>query len=174
MNGTGKGGAATDGPPQERGAVEGAETIAVAGGLERPGVRSAPLGEVLERPAEGRVEALELGLVEAAGRSHRVEAGLEQRLIDQEVAEAGNLRLVHEPSLEGDAAGAEHGAEAAQGKADGVGAEAGLLGVEVGAAEAARVPHPDVAAVGGTGDEAGPPPQPPPCWRRQPPGVPYA
>src|SRR3954463_2468855 len=111
MNGTGIGGSSADGPPEERCTVEGADAVAVAGGLQDAGVGAAPSGEVRQRFPDGLVEALQLGVVKAPGGTGGVEAGLEQRLVDEEVAEAGDLRLVHEPGLEGDAALAQHAAQ---------------------------------------------------------------
>src|SRR5213082_358183 len=96
VNGAGVSGSAADGTAQQRGAVEGAEALAVAGGLEGSGVGAAPLREVGQRLADGPMEALQLGVVEV---------------------------------------------------------EAALLRVELGAAEAAGVPDPEVAAVGEADDE---------------------
>src|SRR5581483_9101419 len=104
VNGAGIRRAPADRPAQERGAVERADAVPVPGRLEGAGVGTAALREVGQRRADRPVEPLQLGVVEAAGGPGGVEAGLEQRLVDEEVAEAGDLRLVHEPGLEGDAA----------------------------------------------------------------------
>src|SRR5437870_11774607 len=153
VNRTGVGGAAADRAAQQRGAVEGADTVAVAGGLEGAGVGAAPLREVGERLADRLVEPLERGVVEAAGRAGRVEAGLEEGLVDDQIPEPGDLRLVLRPGLEGDAALPQHLPQPGQAEADGVGPELVGLGVELGAAEAAGVADPEVAAVGEADDE---------------------
>ena len=99
------------------------------------------------------MEPLERGVVEAAGRAGRVEARLEEGLVDDQIPEPGDLRLVHEPGLQGHTALAEDLPEAGQREADGVGAEPVRRGVEFGAAEAAGVAHPQVSAVGEADDE---------------------
>src|SRR5207248_1742775 len=124
-----------------------------AGGLQGPSVGTAPSGEGPQRGADGVVEALQLGVVEAAGRPGGVEARLEEGFVDDQVSEPGDLRLVHEPGLEGDAALAEHLPQTGRREPDGVGPELVRLGVELGTAEAAGIAQPQVAAVGEADDE---------------------
>src|SRR5687768_18227570 len=77
VNGTGVSRAAADRAAQQGGTVEWADPVPVAGGLQGAGVRAAPLREVPQGRPDRFVEALQLLVVETAGRSCRVETGLE-------------------------------------------------------------------------------------------------
>ena len=111
---------------------------------------------------QGVVEALQLGVVQAAGRAGGVETRLEEGLVDQQVPEAGDLRLVHEPGLEGRPGfWPSTFRSRAQVEADGVGAETVFLGVQLRPAEPAGTPSPGGRRRRRSARRGGPRPRPP-------------
>ncbi len=85
-----------------------------------------------------------------------VDAGPPQRLVAQQVAEAGDARLVHEHGLDRRPALGADRAQLGQREVERVGAEPVLVGVELDCAEAARVAQEHGAAVGERHAEAVP------------------
>ena len=76
------------------------------------------------------------------GRPSRIEPGPPQQLVGEQVAETGQARLVHQPGLQRSAAPAQDAAELGGTDIARVGAQAFLVGIELHAAEASRVLHP--------------------------------
>ena len=90
-------------------------------------------------------------------RPRRVDAGAPQRLVDEQVAEPGDARLVHEHRLDRRAcARRARGRARASVSVERVGTEPRLVGIELDRAEPARVAEHERAAVGEAHAEAVP------------------
>ena len=77
--------------------------------------------------------------VDVDGGACRVDAGPPQRLVDEQVAEAGDAALVHEHRLDRRGRAAERVVELRERERQRVGTEPGLVGIELDRAEPARV-----------------------------------
>ena len=150
------GGPAADGGPLHRGAAPRAVPVGVP--VRRSRCRCArrrggwPPGSPSAGPGAGR----ELVGAQSVDPAPRVEPGLPQRLVGEEVAHAREHGLVQQPRL--DRGGAAPDPVAERGRADplGVGSEGGEVGVEPDPAEAALVEQAQRAAVGEGDREPGP------------------
>src|SRR5256885_15750466 len=99
VEGAGVGRAASDGAPSQGRAVLGAMESWAARRREVAGVGTAAAAEDAQRVADGAVESLHLVVTEVLREASRVDTGAPQDLVAQEVAEAGDARLVHEHGL---------------------------------------------------------------------------
>ena len=107
---------------------------------EVAGVRATALAEDRSVSRMARCSRLRLVVGERVGGSGRVDAGPPQRLVAQQVAEAGDARLVHDHGLDRRPAARRRRARScARVSVERVGAEAVLVGIELHRAEPARV-----------------------------------
>ena len=104
--------------------------------------------------------------VEVVGGASGIDAGPPERLVAEQVAEAGDARLVHEHRLHRRPAPGGDRAQLREREHERVGTEAVLVGIELDRAEAARVAQVHGAAVGERHAEAVPRGIRPCCWRR--------
>src|SRR6478672_1991830 len=148
------GGATSDCAAQERGTVLRAVETGSPGRREVAGVRTPPLPEDPQVVPDGPVQALHLVVGQFVGGPGRVDAGPPQRLVAQQVAEAGDAGLVHDHGLDRRPALGADGAELRQREVEGVWAEPVLIGVKLHRAESARVAQEHGAAVGEGDTEA--------------------
>src|SRR5262245_14855207 len=95
----GPGRAGADRATDERGAVLRADAAGMALGHQIAGVRAATSEEVGERLTEMAMQAPQLGRRQRARRPGGVEPGPPQRLVGDEVAHAGQPRLIEQPRL---------------------------------------------------------------------------
>ena len=86
----------------------------------------------------------------------RIDAGPPEGLVAQQVAEAGDARLVHDHRLHRRPAPGGDGAQLRQGEVEGVGTETVLVGIELDRAEPARIADEHRATVGERHPEAVP------------------
>ena len=76
--------------------------------------------------------------VDVDRRPRRIDAGPPQRLVDEQVAESGDARLVHQHGLDRRGARAERVVELRERERERVGTEPRLVGIELDRAEPAR------------------------------------
>src|SRR5262249_32706240 len=93
-------GAAADRRARHVRAAARADAVAGAVGDDRAGVDAAALDRAAGRGADLAAQAVQLGVVQRLRRAARVELRAPERLVGQEVADAGDHRLIHDPSLE--------------------------------------------------------------------------
>src|SRR5690348_1899506 len=125
---TGVGGAPGDLAALELRTVARARHVEVAGHVA--GVRTAPPPEHPQRRSYRSVQLAALGGIDADGRADRVDPGAPEHLVDKQVAEPRDARLVHEHRLHGCGPRVERVIELAHRERERVGSEARLVGVE--------------------------------------------
>src|SRR4051794_32707160 len=94
VDGTGVGGPAADGAAQELGTVTGAVATPLPGDHVVPGVRSTPPLQDPQRGGDRPGQGLDLRVAQRVRGSGGIDAGPEQRLVRQQVAEPGDAGLV--------------------------------------------------------------------------------
>ena len=120
------------------------------------GVRAAPLPQHPQGGPDRCVEASDLVVAQRVRGPGRIDACPPERLVGEQIAEAGDARLVHQHGLHRRGASGDHRREVGTGERHGIGTEAVLVGIELHRAEAARVTQVERPAVG----EAQPEPTP--------------
>jgi phosphatidylglycerol:prolipoprotein diacylglycerol transferase len=147
------GGPAPDDAAGERLTVPRAEPALAASGHQVTGMGAAPPDELGEGGADAPRQSPDLGPLEGSGRASGVEPGPPQGLVDQQVAEAGQASLVHEPGLERGAGPVEDGGQLGGPDRGGVGTEAVLGRVEAHPTQAAGVGDLELASAGEPEDQ---------------------
>jgi hypothetical protein len=77
--------------------------------------------------------------IEGVGGAGRIETDAPQDLVDEEVPETGDTRLIHEDGLQGRTRGCHHAAQLGEGELHGVHPETVLVRIELDRTEATRV-----------------------------------
>ncbi len=124
------------------------------GPVEVAGVRATPLGQVGQGDLEVVGQPAHLGPGQRSGRTGGVETGSPERLIDQQVPDAGDPALVEQPGLERRLGPGQPVAQRGRGDAHRVEPQPSLVGVELDPAQAPGILHPQRAAVGEAEPEA--------------------
>src|SRR4051794_27469526 len=93
------GGPAADGPSLERGTVARAATAPLTRLLEVTAVRPAEGQQRRQRATDPPLQAADLGVGQRTGGPGRIEPRAPEALVSQQVAEAGDPALVHQPGL---------------------------------------------------------------------------
>ena len=154
--GAGVGGAAADGPAQELGAVARAVTPGLAPGHVVAGVRATAACQHPQRGRDRAGERLHLVVAQRVRGPGGIDAGPEERLVGEQVAEPGDPGLVHQHRLDGSAARGHLLAEDWETECECVHAESVLVRVELRGSEPARVAQVQRPAVGEPHAEAQP------------------
>ena len=139
--------APADRPARHRGPAARAYAVAPAGRDDLARVDAAARDRGAVRRPDGDPQAVELVLGQVVGRPVRVDPRAPERLVGQQVAHAGEDRLVHDPRLDRHAAAGDAGAEVLARDLGRVGAEALDRRLEPHASQAAAVAQRHRAAV---------------------------